>query len=88
MKFVDLPGVTGDVDYSYLNSVSDGIRNLRKLRAMSTAGDDGAVTIWVDDEGTYRGARYVYDNERSSIKTKTLRDMKIWLKSELPKIHR
>ena len=88
MKFVDLPGVTGDVDYNHLTSVSDGIRNLRKLRAMSTAGDDGAVTIWVDDEGVYRGARYVYCVEKSTIKTNTLRDLKTWLKSELPKIQR
>ena len=88
MKLVDLPGVDGDLDYNSLTSVTQGIRELRKVRALSTASDGGAVTIWVDDKGCYRGNRHVHFREMSSIKTETLRDLKTWLKSELPKIYR
>lgn len=89
MLISGLPGLKGAFELDGLfTSVTDGIRGLRKARVKSTAGDFGAINIWVDDAGKYRGERTVHMVVRSRIECRTLGELRAWLREEFPKIGR
>lgn len=58
---------------------------LRESRVCSTAGDNGAVTVWQDDEGKWRCAltRYCVTIEETVVGTKA--QIWTWLKEWMPK---
>lgn len=45
------------------DSVAEAFRLLRpqgKWRAVTTASDHGAISLWIDDKGKYRASRYFH----------------------------
>lgn len=88
-KLIGLPGVAGGEidDMSYFSSITDGLKKLTSFRAVTAAGDNGAVTVYKDDEGHYRCmfARHMTNHDETTTPTKSgVRD---WLKSWHPKMH-
>lgn len=83
-----LPGTNGEPrDVEFFHSISGGLRLLGRDRATTTSGDEGAINIWIDDDGAYRGCRMRYYQTMSEITTPTKAKLKKWLADELPKIH-
>lgn len=74
------------VKAEFFRSVSAGMRALIENRAATAAGSMGAINIYVDDSGYYRGVRYCFMQERGFITTRTRNSLKEWLKTELPLI--
>lgn len=82
-----MPDFTGSVmcPKRFSNAV-EAIRGLKKARAKTTADDHGSITVWYDDNGFYRGERYIYRQTVSTVKVKTAKALLPWLREELPKI--
>jgi hypothetical protein len=57
-RFVNLTGVNGGVLEGsfehHFSTITGAKRILKTERICATAGDAGAVTIWIDDAGAYR----------------------------------
>ena len=82
-----MPDFTGTVKCpERFTNAKEAIRGLKKARAKSIAGDLGAIILWYDDNGFYRGERDVYRVTASEIKVKTAKELLPWLREELPKI--
>ena len=84
-----LENLEGEVEVEgCFSSVTDGLKNLRAHRAKCTAGDLGAINIWYDDNGVYRGERMAYYSTISKVSVNTLKELGKWLKEEFPLIGR
>jgi hypothetical protein len=87
-RFIGLPGVAGGVlEGDCAASVSGVLSCLKNARVSSAAGDYGAVTVWVDDEGAYRAD---FSRHRSSLDEQvfgTKAQLKAWLTEWFPKMH-
>lgn len=70
----------------FFNSVTQCLRLLKRDKATTAADDRGAINVYIDDEGVYRGYRYYMMGQRSFIVTMSKKDLINWLKIELPKI--
>lgn len=87
--FHSLPGVKGGkLKGPFARTVSDFRNAMVTHRAISSAGDHGAVMVWQDDAGQWR-ARFMYycatvDDASFSSKAAVLPWLRIWL----PKQHR
>lgn len=85
-----LSGLTGvlrkEVKCEFFGSVTKGLQLLKKDKAATAAGDNGAINIYIDDEGVYRGYRYAYCSTKSFIVTMKINELAFWLKREFPKI--
>lgn len=68
------------------NTVTSGMTALLTSRAATTADDNGAINIWIEDSGLYRGCRYKYLIEQSYVISDTKTKLKEWLTNELAKI--
>jgi hypothetical protein len=87
MRLEGLAGLKDSIEITgYFYSVSAGMRGLKKARARTAAAAYGAINIWVDDAGMYRGERFAFRVSKSTAKVKTSRELEIWLKEEFPKI--
>lgn len=88
MSYVGLTGVAAkELDGPMVGAnAAEFIKALRKHRVCSTAGDNGAVTAWIDDDGKLRAdlCRYRVSIEADTFKTKKL--LKKWLEKWLPTI--
>jgi hypothetical protein len=69
-----------------ITSASQAVRGLRKARARVCAGSDGAITVWIDDNGCWCGERHVHCSTASSICAGTSKELEEWVRRELPKI--
>lgn len=56
-SFRDLVGVRGTLKGPIVQSKTRAAAGLRKFRIVSAAGDYGAVNLYKDDSGKYRGER-------------------------------
>lgn len=87
-EFHSLPGVKGGhLRGPMARTVSDFRRAMVDHRAVSSAGDLGAVTVWRDDAGQWRVAfmqyRAIIDTAEFTSKAAVLAWLRIWL----PKQH-
>jgi hypothetical protein len=83
-----LPGTNGKPrDVAFFRSVAGALNLLARDRATTTAGDEGAINIWLDDAGEYRGCRSRYMQTMAEIVVPTKAQLKRWLIDELPKIY-
>lgn len=69
-------------------TISQARKLLSKRIAATAASDNGAINIWDDKHGNWRGERQVFMCTRSRCEVKTLKELVAWLKIELPKIER
>lgn len=87
-KLVGLTGVKGGeiTDLGFFGSVTAGMRELRKHRAITTASDNGAIAIWRYDSGVYRCERYRHLITIDAAYCDTKAEIREWLKENLPAI--
>lgn len=71
MILTGLPDTAGEVEANMVFSATRAIRALRAGRAATTAGDNGAINIWKDDKGRWRGEvmRFMVKIESRTFKT-------------------
>lgn len=65
---------------------SHALKALTRYRAVTTAGDIGALTVWRDDSGQLRGERYRNMGTRDAQIFRSKRAMAVWLKDAMVKI--
>jgi len=83
-----LPKTNGRlITVEFFHSVNRAFLLLKRDGATTTAGNEGAINIWIDDDGAYRGCRMRYMQTMSDIVTPTKAKLKSWLVAELPKVH-
>lgn len=89
-EYVDLAGVKGGKlkpkGKHFARTVTGFMNILRNGRVCSGAGDYGAATVWIDDEGAYRCS---FDRNRVTVNevcVGTQIQVKRWLKEWLPKM--
>lgn len=83
-----LKDLDGEFEAIYFKSVTDALRGLRKTRVKTASGNYGAIHIWLDDYGLYRGERMKDMLPRSKTVAKNQNQLKAWLRQELPKIYK
>jgi hypothetical protein len=91
-EYTGLPGVRGGTikprGKHIARTVAGVMAILQKGRIASAAGDDGAVTVWRDDEGSWRCEfsrwRSPVDNQTFDTKAAVQR----WLVEWMPKLQR
>lgn len=87
MELKGLTGVTQKaVPVAWFSSASQVSRLLRTNRALTTAGNNGAINVWIDDAGRYCAdyQRYLKTEARWRGKQKTR--LTEWLKVWMPKM--
>ena len=70
----------------FFRSVSQCITLLRTNRFLTAADDRGAINLYKDDEGNFRGQRCFMMGIRSEKISNTKKGIIDWLKVELPNI--
>ena len=83
-----LPGVRKHtLKASWAKTTGGFLAGLRKRRCVTSAGDDGAVNVWIDDKKQFRCAfmRHLSVLEERTFSTK--KEARDWLRKWLPKIH-
>jgi hypothetical protein len=84
---VGLQGTNGKPrEVEFFRSTSRALVLLSRDKATTTSGDEGAINIWIDDAGLYRGCRMRFMQTMAEIVTPTKAKVKRWLIDELPKI--
>lgn len=83
-----LPGTNGKPKTikEFANSPSGFIRLLKRDGFSTGANDNGAINVWKDDAGSYRAERHYRLSVRDGIITKVLKELKVWLDVNYPKI--
>lgn len=83
-----VPGMkSGYVKGVMARGITGMMAGLEKHRAVSDAGDHGAVMAWRDSAGKYRGAYSVWGATRASIEVTSKDALRRWLREYLPKQH-
>jgi hypothetical protein len=84
MAYIDLSGVSGGkLDggcETFAQSIHGLFNILKTSRATSAAGDKGAITVWIDDDGKYRAcfSRFCRNVDEQIFTTQ--RALRVWLK--------
>lgn len=80
MKLKGLPGTNGEERESdFFGSFTQAMRALAAGRAVTTAGDKGAINLWIDDAGYYRCAFSVRCITQNTLVTDSRKDVGDWL---------
>ena len=82
-----LRGTTGTRQALLVRSVQGIIKGLKSHTAVTAAGPNGAINIWIDDEGLYRCEAMHYLNTIAVLGVKTILPVKMWAKEWLHKIN-
>jgi len=72
-------------DKQFFRSVTGGLKILSDYKAAISAGDNGSITIWIDDIGKYRGSFHRNLITLNSVETSTKKGLREWLSKWLPK---
>lgn len=87
MSLSGLSGTNGSVRESmFCYNVTDCIKNVNAHMTVTSANDNGAINLWVDDDGKYRGERLRYCITQSFVVCKTKKELRKWLSVEFNKI--
>ena len=88
-QLVGLPGVKAKaIDSPSVSTRTAAIREIKRgARAITAAGDDGAINVWKDDDGMWRCE---FQRYKSTLDSKTYRYLAAvdqWLKEWMPKLY-
>ncbi len=86
MKLVDLPETFNEREAYLFKNVSQAIKFLREKKAITSAGDNGAINIWDDFYGNYRCEAMRHCNILEIKIYTNLKDTAAWIKDWLLKI--
>ena len=78
-----LAGVKGPVEAVYIFNTTEGMRQFKEYRAITAAGDKGALTVWKRDDHEYGCERYSHMVVQDSATLTTLAAVRIWLRENL-----
>lgn len=81
-----LTGRPGKTRAARFFSVTEGLRLFRKINAITTAGDNGAINIWRDKAGAIHAERHRFCVTIESEVFGTVKQVKQWLSTNLPLI--
>lgn len=86
-QLASLSGTDGKPrDVEFFRSITRALFLLSRDKCATTAGDNGAINIWVDDDGRYRGCRMRWMITEAETIVDTKRKLKEWLTKEIPLI--
>lgn len=88
-NLINLPGVNGGKieNVRFARSPSGAMAVLKTDRAVTGAGDNGAWTVWRDDEGNYRCEFSRYCATVNGLTCKAKAEVRRWLGEWIPQIH-
>lgn len=82
-----LPGRSEkETPFRRLKTPAQAVKSLTKKHAVSTAGDNGALTAWRQDDGTFRAERYFYCKMVDQWTGPSKAGLREWLEDQLSKI--
>ena len=70
----------------FVTSVTMGMEFVREGLAITCSGDEGALNVWKDDDGTWRCERHRFKLVASEAKFKYIAAVAQWLKDNFPVI--
>ena len=70
----------------FFNTGVEAMKQLKQYGYACGAGDKGAINIWKDDEGFYRGVREFFRRTMSEIKCSSEQLLEKWLYENIPLI--
>lgn len=79
----DLPGKPGETKAVFFKQSRAAITAIKNGFAATTAGDNGAINVWIDDKGKLRAERMVYCSTKDSFKKSTVAELEQWIKAAL-----
>lgn len=83
---IKLDGLSkGSIDATFIKSSKEIIK-LTKDLALTAANTNGAINVWIDDDGNFRGNLYKFYVCEDSIITGDITIITNWLKKSLIKI--
>lgn len=85
-NLTDLPDKPGTTQAHNITSVTSAMKRIRRGEAVSTAKDNGCVTVWTDIHGMYRAESHRHMITQSALSTKKLKEVKDWLTLWLERI--
>lgn len=89
LELENLVGVSKrNIKAAWFDNVTQARKYLGKYRAITSAGDDGAINIHIDDAGKYHCEYTVYRITRNCLSFRTKAGAIEWLKYYIKKIHR
>lgn len=83
-----LPGVRGDLEAEFASSVTGALDAIKHCRAVTGAGEHGAWSLWVDDDGMYRCEFCRFFRVMDSQIFRRKKDVRAWLRVWVPRVHR
>jgi hypothetical protein len=86
-KLVGLDGVDDDRDALRLLSIEGAVQIIKAGGACVSAGDNGSVTAWRDDEGEYRCNFQRLCSVKAELKTKSLQKVRSFISEWIPEMH-
>lgn len=86
MILTGLPNTSPRRKAAMFRTVNGALVILRKGLAGTAASDNGAINVWKDRRGRWRGARCVFLRDVSACECTSIVELAAWLKVELPKI--
>jgi hypothetical protein len=89
MILTGLPGVSQkSIEAGGFRTVEGAMRVIRDNRAGTAAGHNGAINIWIDDAGNFRGAFMQFAIIKDWFEGTTKIGLRQWLKTWIPKMER
>jgi hypothetical protein len=85
-NLTDLPDKPGTTKAENITSIAKAMKRIARGLAVSTAKDNGCVTVWTDNKGFYRCESQRYMITQSALSTKKLTEVKVWLVEWLKRI--
>ncbi|TDB42059.1 MULTISPECIES: hypothetical protein [Photorhabdus] len=74
-----------DFDTHYFDDIDDGTNILDKYGYAVSAGSNGSVDVWVDDDCNFRGEFSRFYIVINSIKTSSRNELMLWLNEYIQK---
>lgn len=83
----NLPGKPGKTEAVYFKQARKAISAINDGYAATSSGDNGAINIWIDNKGKFRGERQEFCITKSEFDGSTIHELLEWVKSALKKIN-
>lgn len=83
----DVPGVKGAMAVQHVGSISEALKRIQRRRAVTTAGDNGAINVWRDDKRVLRSQFMRYRVTLNSAEHADLESLRVWLEQWWPELY-